>query len=111
METTAARRADPAALWPEALSVVVLGVNYGPAEDPLAVLAARDRGAVSVYARGRFHPVHGAVMARREPCLEAPLRLGRSRGRADAQDVETERGGPLGQRRLERRAAQPSTVA
>ena len=50
-------------------------------------------------------------MARREPCFEAPLRLGRSRGRADAQDVETERGGPLGQRRLERRAAQPSTVA
>jgi epoxyqueuosine reductase len=58
METTAARRADPAALWPEALSVVVLGVNYGPAEDPLAVLAARDRGAVSVYARGRdYHDV------------------------------------------------------
>ena len=58
METTVARRADPAALWPEALSVVVLGVNYGPAEDPLAALAARDRGAVSVYARGRdYHDV------------------------------------------------------
>ena len=58
METTAERRADPAALWPEALSVVVLGVNYGPAEDPLAALAARDRGAVSVYARGRdYHDV------------------------------------------------------
>jgi epoxyqueuosine reductase len=58
METTASRRADPAALWPEAQSVVVLGVNYGPAEDPLAMLAARDRGAVSVYARGRdYHDV------------------------------------------------------
>jgi epoxyqueuosine reductase len=58
METTAERRANPAALWPEALSVVVLGVNYGPAEDPLAALAARDRGAVSVYARGRdYHDV------------------------------------------------------
>ena len=36
----------------------MLGVNYGPAEDPLAALAARDRGAVSVYARGRdYHDV------------------------------------------------------
>jgi hypothetical protein len=50
-------------------------------------------------------------MARREPCFEALPRLGRGRGRADAQDVETERRGPLGERRLERRAAQPSTVA
>ena len=26
----------PAALWPEARSVIMLGMNYGPAEDPLA---------------------------------------------------------------------------
>jgi epoxyqueuosine reductase len=31
----------------------VLGINYAPQEDPLAVHDARDRGAISVYARGR----------------------------------------------------------
>jgi len=50
---TAARRGDPQVLWPEARTVVVLGVNYAPQEDPLALREARDRGAVSVYARGR----------------------------------------------------------
>jgi epoxyqueuosine reductase len=50
---TAARRGDPRALWPEARSVVVLGVNYAPGDDPLALTERRDRGVVSVYARGR----------------------------------------------------------
>jgi len=49
---TAARRGDPKVLWPEARTVVVLGINYVPQEDPLAVHDARDRGAVSVYAQG-----------------------------------------------------------
>jgi len=40
-------------LWRDARTVVVLGINYGPQEDPLAILDARDRGAVSVYAQGR----------------------------------------------------------
>jgi epoxyqueuosine reductase len=53
METTADRRADPRALWPEARSIVSLGMNYGPASDPLAQLEMRDRGAISVYAKGR----------------------------------------------------------
>ena len=50
---TAARRGDPQALWPEARSVVVLGVNYGPEEDPLRLADNKDCGVVSVYARGR----------------------------------------------------------
>src|SRR5258708_4949118 len=29
------RRRHPRGLWPEARSVIVLGVNYGPATDPL----------------------------------------------------------------------------
>jgi epoxyqueuosine reductase len=54
----AAMRGDPGALWPEARSVICLGLNYGPREDPLAVLAESDRGAISVYARGRdYHRV------------------------------------------------------
>jgi epoxyqueuosine reductase len=52
METTAGRRGDPRALWPEVRSVIMLGLNYGPAHDPLAVLRQRAHGAVSVYAQG-----------------------------------------------------------
>jgi epoxyqueuosine reductase len=52
------RRADPAALWPETRSIVMLGMNYGPVDDPLALLGERRRGAVSVYARGRdYHDI------------------------------------------------------
>jgi epoxyqueuosine reductase len=50
---TAARRAHPQSLWPQARSVVVLGVNYGPADDPLAATGDPAAGAISVYARGR----------------------------------------------------------
>jgi len=46
-------RGDPAALWPEARSVVMLADLYTPDHDPLAVLEARDRAAISVYAQGR----------------------------------------------------------
>ncbi|HEY4204486.1 MAG TPA: QueG-associated DUF1730 domain-containing protein, partial [Xanthobacteraceae bacterium] len=46
------RRADPRVLWNEVRSVIMLGVNYGPDENPLAVLQQRDRGAISVYAKG-----------------------------------------------------------
>ncbi|HEY0281006.1 MAG TPA: tRNA epoxyqueuosine(34) reductase QueG [Rhizomicrobium sp.] len=48
----AERRADPAQLWPEAKSVVVLGANYGPDHNPLDDLKTRIAGAISVYARG-----------------------------------------------------------
>ena len=50
---TAERRGDPQTLWPEARTVVVLGVNYAPEDDPLALAPDREAGAVSVYARGR----------------------------------------------------------
>jgi epoxyqueuosine reductase len=52
LAATTARRADPRALWAEVRSVVMLGVNYGPGVDPLAVLKERTRGAISVYAQG-----------------------------------------------------------
>jgi epoxyqueuosine reductase len=52
METTADRRASLTELWPEARSAICCAVNYGPDENPLAVLENPDVGAISVYARG-----------------------------------------------------------
>jgi epoxyqueuosine reductase len=52
MATTAARRASPLALWPDVRSVIMLGLNYGPDEDPLAILKRKDRAAISAYAKG-----------------------------------------------------------
>ncbi len=52
MAANAARRGDPRTLWPDVRSIVMLGLNYGPDEDPLALLRQRDRGGISVYARG-----------------------------------------------------------
>jgi epoxyqueuosine reductase len=58
MEAKAAWRGDPRALWPQARSIVMLGVNYGPDGDPLAILKDRTRGGISVYARGDdYHDV------------------------------------------------------
>ena len=55
-------RADPAALWPDARSVIMLAESYTPEHDPLAVLAQRESGAISVYAQNRDY--HDVVKAR-----------------------------------------------
>jgi epoxyqueuosine reductase len=58
MPAKADRRGDPQVLWPEAKSVVVLGLNYGPEEDPLDTAPDADRANISVYARHRdYHDV------------------------------------------------------
>ena len=55
---TADRRADPKVLWPDARSIIVLAMNYGPEENPLANHARRQSATVSVYARNRdYHDV------------------------------------------------------
>jgi len=52
------KRAAPAGLWNDVRSVIMLGVNYGPKDDPLGILAHKDRGAISVYARNRdYHEI------------------------------------------------------
>ena len=53
METTAARRSHPKAMWPQARAAIIVGLNYGPDRDPLAALTRRSVGAISVYAQGR----------------------------------------------------------
>jgi len=52
------RRADPRVLWDGVRSIIMLGVNYGPDDDPLKLLARRSQGAISVYAQGDdYHDV------------------------------------------------------
>ncbi len=62
MATTAQRRGHPTALWPEARSAVVVGLNYGPDVDPLEALKAKSAAAISVYAQGRDY--HGLIKGR-----------------------------------------------
>jgi epoxyqueuosine reductase len=46
-------RGNPAALWPEARSILMLAEAYTPDEDPLQLLEQPEVGSISVYARGR----------------------------------------------------------
>lgn len=58
MEARSNERADPMVLWPEVRSVIMLGMNYAPADDPLALAEHPDKARFSVYARGRdYHDV------------------------------------------------------
>jgi len=45
-------RADPARLWPDLRSAVMLGMSYAPGRDPMALAAAPDAARISVYAQG-----------------------------------------------------------
>lgn len=47
------QRASAIGLWPAVRSVISLGTNYGPADDPLALAGRSDRGVISVYARNK----------------------------------------------------------
>jgi epoxyqueuosine reductase len=92
METTLERRSHPRAMWPDARSAIMLGVNYGPQTNPLDALAHPTRGAISVYAHGddyhepikkRLKVLAGAIAARHgcqvkvfvdtAPLMEKPL--------------------------------------
>ncbi len=58
LATRVEQRSHPQSLWPEARSVIALGLNYAPEEDPMATLRQPDRGTISVYARHRdYHDV------------------------------------------------------
>ncbi|MFT4793349.1 MAG: epoxyqueuosine reductase [Paracoccaceae bacterium] len=62
MADRAAWRGNPAALWPEARSIIMLADAYTPDDDPLAATKLKDRGAISVYARGKDY--HDGVKKR-----------------------------------------------
>ena len=92
MAATPERRADPRALWGEVRSVVLFGISYAPATNPLEGLAHRDRGLVAAYAtrrdyhdviKGRLKELAGFLVARAggdakvfvdtAPVMEKPL--------------------------------------
>ena len=58
METTLERRKSPTAMWDEANTAIILGMNYGPDSNPLVTLEQKSRATISVYARNRdYHDI------------------------------------------------------
>ncbi len=58
MEDRFAQRSSAQELWPEARSVICLGMNYAPKSDPLALAGQSDRARISCYAQGAdYHDV------------------------------------------------------
>jgi len=53
MESRADVRQGPQSMWPEAKSVIALGMSYAPAIDPLALAERPEKARISVYAQGR----------------------------------------------------------
>jgi epoxyqueuosine reductase len=51
MAETLARRQHPTAMWSDAKSAVVVGLNYGPKIDPLQPLTRPEHATISVYAQ------------------------------------------------------------
>ena len=65
MEGRLDQRADPATLWPDVRSVIMLGMSYAPATDPMALADHPDRARISIYAQGRdYHDVVKGAMKR-----------------------------------------------
>ncbi|MEQ9490353.1 MAG: tRNA epoxyqueuosine(34) reductase QueG [Alphaproteobacteria bacterium] len=58
MKETLARRRDPQTLWPDAKSVIMLAMNYGPDTDPMDKLDQPEIANISCYAQNRdYHDV------------------------------------------------------
>ncbi|ATW02528.1 tRNA epoxyqueuosine(34) reductase QueG [Sphingorhabdus sp. YGSMI21] len=65
MVNRADERSDPATLWPDVQTVVMLGMSYAPAVDPFALEPVSDHGRISVYAQGRdYHDVVKSALKR-----------------------------------------------
>jgi epoxyqueuosine reductase len=95
MEARADQRADPATLWSDVGSVIMLGMSYAPARDPFALAEHPDRGRISVYAQGgdyhktvktalkalarwlveQAHDVQVKVFVDTAPVMEKPLAM------------------------------------
>lgn len=58
MAANSERRQSPQRLWPDVRSIVMLGMSYAPARNPLDALDHPQRGVISVYAQGKdYHDI------------------------------------------------------
>ena len=58
LEKNKHRRGTPENLWSDVKTIISLGTNYGPNENPLKNLDKKNHGNISVYARGEdYHKV------------------------------------------------------
>jgi epoxyqueuosine reductase len=58
MEEKKQRRESPTHLWPEAKSIIMLAMNYGPEQNPLPELKKTKNGVISCYAKGKdYHDI------------------------------------------------------
>lgn len=58
MKDRADVRQGPQSMWPEAQSVLALGMSYAPDADPLALEGDAEKARISVYAQGRdYHDI------------------------------------------------------
>lgn len=58
MERNSEKRANPSVLWPEAKSIILVGHNYAPANNPLDKLQDKTVGNISCYAQNKdYHDV------------------------------------------------------
>ena len=92
MNERTGQRADPAQLWGDTRSIIMLGMSYAPDVDPLAALEHKSQAAISVYAsrrdyhdviKGRLKTLAGLLAARSgaevkvfvdtAPVMETPL--------------------------------------
>lgn len=65
MANRADERSDPATLWPDVQTIVMLGMSYAPATDPFALEGVPDHGRISVYAQGKdYHDVVKGALKR-----------------------------------------------
>ena len=65
LKKTEYRRKSPINLWSEAKSAIVLGLNYGPKDNPFLKNKKNDLGNISVYANGEdYHKVFKGKLKR-----------------------------------------------
>ncbi|WP_235522774.1 tRNA epoxyqueuosine(34) reductase QueG [Novosphingobium sp. Leaf2] len=86
MEQRAHQRRSPQDLWPDARSVIALGMSYAPALDPLRLADEAQVGRISVYAQGADY--HDGLKKALKHLARWIVTEGERRGLADAVGVK-----------------------
>lgn len=76
-------RRSPQGLWPEARSVIALGMSYAPAQNPLELAEHGERARISVYAQGADY--HDTVKKAQKALARWLVETARKRGLGEVQ--------------------------